>query len=127
MKVRMLEHFQGTNLPTLVEGKEYDVDLDLASYLLEHRKAVRVEQPKHYGSQPLEEGKAPELRHDDELAEEVKVVVDPAPVGEEISAVEDEGDGETGILPELTEENKAEPKTASLKKPKSGSKKVGKK
>lgn len=66
MKLKMLEHFQGTDLPTLMEGKEYDVDQALADYLLAHKKAVAVKEPVHYGAQ-----KEPELRHDDEEAAEM--------------------------------------------------------
>lgn len=48
MKIKMLEYFQGTNLPSLILGVEYDVDeigRDLTDWLLEHRKAEKVMEP----------------------------------------------------------------------------------
>ena len=49
MKIKMLKYFQGTNQPTLIEGKEYncaDLDDELVDWLVEHRKAVKLEEPK---------------------------------------------------------------------------------
>lgn len=42
MKLKMLENFQGCNVPTLHEGQEVEVGQELAAWLLEHRKAVEV-------------------------------------------------------------------------------------
>lgn len=43
MKVLMLEVFQGTGMPTLLNQNEYDVDGELARWLIDNRKAVAVE------------------------------------------------------------------------------------
>ena len=70
MKIRMLEHFQGRNQPTLAINQEYDsaeLGEELTKWLLDNDKAIVIEQPKHYGGQA-----EPELRHDDEIYEEVK-------------------------------------------------------
>ncbi len=48
-KIKMLEYFQGSGQPTLEIGKEYEVKeigAKLADWLLEHRKAEEIEQPK---------------------------------------------------------------------------------
>ena len=78
MKIRMLEHFQGRGLPSLAYGEEHEVpgkvSEQLAAWLLEHRKAEVVDEPKHYGSQPLTD--EPELRQDEELYAEVKQEAD---------------------------------------------------
>ena len=93
MKLKMLETFQGVNVTalnvaenmpvTILEaGEVYEVDANTAAFLLEHHKAEQAEetpakQPKHYGAQA-----EPELRHDDELYEEVKAESE-APAEEE--------------------------------------------
>jgi len=47
MKVKMLVHYQGYRNEGIFEpGKEYDVDKELGAYLVEHRKAVEVKEPK---------------------------------------------------------------------------------
>lgn len=38
----MLEVFQGTGMPTLLDQNEYDVDGELARWLIDNRKAVAV-------------------------------------------------------------------------------------
>ena len=53
MKIRMLEHFQGRDEPTLAKGQEYDnVPEHLCSWLLEHNKAVEVKQEPESQKQP---------------------------------------------------------------------------
>jgi len=42
MKVKMFEHVQGRNIPTLLPGQIYDVSVALGAWLLEHNKAVEV-------------------------------------------------------------------------------------
>lgn len=42
MKIKMLEYFQGREIQGILEpGKGYDVDGQLAAFLLENRKAVK--------------------------------------------------------------------------------------
>ena len=82
MKLKMLEYVQGrdihgtledgTVVDVLTPGTVYEIDEQLAAYLLEHRKAEKigrktppVVEEKHYGAQA-----EPELRHDDEIADE---------------------------------------------------------
>ena len=59
MKIKMLEWFQGTELPTLLKGEEYltpkEVSDELANWLIDNRKAVKVIEPKKKVEQPEEQ------------------------------------------------------------------------
>lgn len=73
MKVKMLELVQGRDITgTLLHDglevsileldEEYQVSDTLGAWLLEHRKAVKLETAAHYGAQA-----EPELRDDEEI------------------------------------------------------------
>ena len=61
MKIKMLEHFQGTGQPRLAEGEEYEsVGSVLCAWLIEHGKAVEVKEAQKPAPKPLAK-KAPKL------------------------------------------------------------------
>lgn len=66
MKIKMLEHFQGRNQPTLSFGQVCkvgeDVSQALADWLLANGKAELAEESEHYGAQPLTD--ETQLAHD---------------------------------------------------------------
>lgn len=72
MKIRMDEHFQGRDLPTLGVNQEYEVGKDitksLADWLLENRKARVVEELKPVQAQD-----------DDTEAQEAQPELEPEP------------------------------------------------
>jgi hypothetical protein len=85
MKIKLLEHFQDSSVH-FSPGQEVEVDDALGAYLLEHRKAVKVEpqtrQAKHLDVEPqFEQAEEPqhyggqaeaELRNDDKKSQTVE-------------------------------------------------------
>lgn len=90
MKVKMLEIVQGREITgtllhdglevsILETGEEYQVSETLGAWLIEHRKAVKLE-ATHYGSQA-----EPALRNDEEIYEKMAEESEGEEQGEPIS------------------------------------------
>jgi pyruvate/2-oxoglutarate dehydrogenase complex dihydrolipoamide acyltransferase (E2) component len=106
MKIRMNEHYQGRGHPTLTINQEYEsaeIGQELTQWLLDNGKAIDIT-PKHYGAQP-----EPELKHDDEIYEEVKQEADATDAarklaeknGVDLADVEGTGSGGRVILSDV--------------------------